>query len=307
MMRRRLVRIALMRSTIHLVTAEDCLAWRPLLAPPMERAFQGNFAKHLAGVDLDAVLDEGRALVEAQPRTFSELGKLLQERWPDRDAASLAQLVRAWAPLVQVPPRGLWGYSGQAAHTTAEAWLDRPLAAGPSIDDFVLRYLAALGPATVMDAQNWSGLTRLREVFERLRPCLVTFRSEDGRELFDLPDAPRPPEDTPVPARYLYDYDNLLLGHADRSRFMDEAHPTDGLWTEHGPANGAILVDGVVRGSWRLERQGRGANAAARLDVRSLDKLPQKVAQPLAAEGTRLLHFFTPEAARAEVQFLTGT
>jgi hypothetical protein len=295
-----------MRSTIHLVTAEDCLAWRPLLDAVLMRPFQGNFAKNLVGADLDAVAEEARRLVEEAPRTFSELGKLLQVHWPGRDAASLAQLARARLALVQVPPRGLWGYTGQAAHTTAEAWLDRPLAPRPSIDYFVLRYLAALGPATAMDAQNWSGLTRLREVFERLRPRLVTFRSEDGRELFDLPDAPRPPEDTPAPVRYLYDYDNLLLGHADRSRFVDETHRTAGLWTEHGPANGAFLVDGVVRGSWRLEREGRGAKVAARLDVRSLDKLPQAVTRPLTAEGRLLLKFLAPEAANHEVLFLTG-
>jgi hypothetical protein len=135
----------------------------------------------------------------------------------------------------------------------------------------------------------------------------VTFRSEDGRELFDLPDAPRPPEETPAPVRYLYDYDNLLLGHADRSRFIDEAHRTDGLWTQNGPANGAILVDGVVRGSWRLERDGRGTSKAARLDVRSIEKLPQPATRPLIAEGKRLLHFLAPEAASHEVRFLIGS
>jgi hypothetical protein len=287
------------------VTAEDCLAWRPLLDAVLLRGFQGNFAKHLVGVDLDAVAAEARSLVEAEPRTFSALGNRLQEHWPDRDAASLAQLARARLALVQVPPRGLWGHSGQAAHTTAEHWLEQPLEASPSIDDFVLRYLGALGPATVMDAQNWSGLTKLREVFERLRPRLVTFRSEGGSELFDLPDAPRPPEETPAPVRYLYDYDNLLLGHADRSRFIDEAHSTSGLWTRNGPPNGAFLIDGMVRGNWRLEREGRGAKAVARLDVRSIKRLPPSATRPLSEEGERLLEFLAPEAPRREVQFLT--
>ncbi|HEX2036936.1 MAG TPA: winged helix DNA-binding domain-containing protein, partial [Chloroflexota bacterium] len=202
---RRVVRLALMRSTIHLVTARDCLFLRPLVQPVIERSMNGNFGRSLAGVDAAALAAAGRALVEERPLTFTELGKRLAERWPGRDPAALAQAVRAWVPLVQVPPRGLWGTSGQARHTSAESWLGRPLDPAPSLEELVVRYLAAFGPAGVMDMQTWSGLTRLGEVVEGLRPRLVTFRDEQGRELFDLPDAPRPDPDTPAPPRFLYD------------------------------------------------------------------------------------------------------
>src|SRR5262249_33870599 len=152
------------RSTIHLVTARDCLALRPLMQPVIERSAKGNFGRHWIGLDAEALVAAGRALVEQQPRTFSELGKLLAERWPDRDPAALAQAIRAWVPLVQVPPRGVWAMSGPAVHTTAEAWLGRPLATDFSPEEMILRYLAAFGPATVKDMQTWSGLTRLGEV-----------------------------------------------------------------------------------------------------------------------------------------------
>jgi hypothetical protein len=150
---RQVVRIALMRSTIHLVTARDCLTLRPLVQPVIERSTKGSFGRHWVGLDAEALIAAGRALVEERPLTFSELGKLLAERWPDRDAAALAQAIRAWAPLVQTPPRGVWGASGQARHTTVEHWLGRSLASDPSLEEMILRYLAAFGPATVKDMQ----------------------------------------------------------------------------------------------------------------------------------------------------------
>ena len=185
---RRAVRIAVMRSTIHLVTARDAWGLRPLVQPAHDRMLQSNFGSRLAGLDRDEVVHEGRAIVEERPVTFKQLGERLRERWPEADPLALSMLIRTAVPLVQVPPRGLWRRSGPVAHTSMEAWLGEPPADLPSIDEVMVRYLAAFGPASVMDAQAWSGLTRLGEVFERLRPRLMSFRDDAGRELFDLPD-----------------------------------------------------------------------------------------------------------------------
>ena len=160
-----------MRSTIHLVTAGDCLALRPLVQPVIERSHQSNHGELLDGLDQREVAEAGRALVDDEPRTLAALGAALAGRWPGRDPQALAMAVRTFVPLVQPPPRGLWGHSGQAKVTSAEHWLGRPLAA-MAIEELVHRYLGAFGPASVRDVQAWSGLTRLGDTVEAMRPRL---------------------------------------------------------------------------------------------------------------------------------------
>ena len=295
---RRVVRIGLMRGTIHLVSADDRLRLRPAVQSVLERGLRANFGRQLTDVDRAALARAGRALVEDRPMTFSELGDALAPRWPQYPPNALAQGVRALVPLVQVPPRAVWGQAGQAAHTSAEAWLGRPLAASASPDQAVLRYLAAFGPATVADAQAWSGLTRLREVVGRLEPWLRTFRDEQGRELFDLPDAPRPDPDTPAPVRLVAEFDNLILSHADRARVISEPD-RQRLYTKNGIFPGTALIDGFVRGMWRVTI----ARRAAVLTVEMFGPVGGRDRDAVAAEGERLLEFAAPGSPDAEFRF----
>ena len=295
---RRAVRIALMRSTIHLVTARDCLGLRPLVQPMIERATLGGYGRRLDGIDLVKLAAAGRALVEERPHTFAELGTRLARRWRGRDPAALAQMVRALLPLVQVPPRGVWGERGQAMHTTAEAWLGAPVAHAPSLDAMVLRYLAAFGPASVRDVQTWCGLRRLRDVLERLRPELVTFRAPDGAELFDLPDAPRPDPRAPAPPRFLPEYDNLLLSHADRTRIAADVHRNRFI-SPNGMVSGSVLVDGFVRGMWRLVTNGKGTV----LEVDLFDVPARRDRAAVAGEAEALLAAMVGGSDRRTVAF----
>jgi hypothetical protein len=294
---RQMVRGPLMRATLHLVSARDCLTLAPLLRPVLERNYWTGspFGRKVKGVDVDAVLAAGRALLDERPRTNAQLRALMAERWPDHDATSLAYAVHHLVPVVQVPPRGVWGQKGLPTWATAEHWLGRPVDPAPSIDQIVLRYLAAFGPAGTMDVQAWSGLTRLREVTDRLRPQLQVFRSEAGRELFDLPDAPRPDPDTPAPVRFLPQFDNVSLSHADRSHLAAAAPaqwPTDDLhWS-------ALLVDGFIAGVWRLARDRR----AATLTVRLFGAPGSQAEAEVAEEGERLLAFLAPDAEPREVR-----
>jgi Winged helix DNA-binding domain len=301
---RGVVRIALMRGTIHLVSARDCLPLRRHMQPVLDRMFRTNHGKRLPGVDLAALAAAGRELVESEPMTFRQLGDALAKRWPDYPPGDLAQGVRALVPLVQVPPRAVWGRSGQSLHTSAESWLGRSLKTqtetqtetqtGPDLTGLVTRYLAAFGPATVRDIQAWSGLTGLRAVVEALRPGLVTFRSRDGAELFDLPDAPRPPGDTPAPVRLVAEFDNLVLSHADRTRIISEDH-RGRLSTINGIFPGTILIDGFVAGMWRLTT----ARGTAALTLEVWDPVAKTERDALVTEAERMLEFAAPGAAHA--------
>jgi hypothetical protein len=294
---RQVVRIALMRATIHLVSARDCLTFRPLIQPVLDRSLPAIFGKQLEGLDAAALAEAGRALVDAEPRTFGELGGLLAPDWPGHPPNALAQGVRTLVPLVQIPPRAVWGAAGQSRHTSAEAWLGSPLDPSPSLEALVTRYLAAFGPATVADVQAWSGLTRLAEVMDGLRPGLRTFRDERGKELFDLPDAPRPAPGTPVPVRLVAEFDNLVLSHADRSRVISPDH-RQRLNTRNGIFPGTVLVDGFVAGIWRITRS-RGA-AALTLEMFTSSSPADRDA--IVAEAERLLGF-AAAGADHEIRF----
>jgi hypothetical protein len=165
----------------------------------------------------------------------------------------------------------------------------------------VLRYLGAFGPATVADVTAWSRLTGLRAVVEPLRPRLRAFRDDDGRELFDLPDAPRPPPDTPAPPRFLPEYDNVLLSHADRSRFVAPEQRRR-LAALPGRVHGAVLLDGFVFGVWRLDRGREGGSAT--LVVSHVGRVARRDAARIAAEGRRLLRFLAADAAERDVRFV---
>ena len=280
---REVVRLHLMRNTVHLVSARDCLDWRALFYPLHAAKFSAQFRRGMAGVDRDALLRQAKRLLEEQPRTRGELAGLLAERWPEADPGALAYAATHHIALCQVPPRGIWGKNGPAAWAPVENWLGAPLRPVP-VDALVLRYLGAFGPATVADIQVWSGLTRLREVVERLP--LRMFRGEAGQALHDLPDASRPGEDVPAPPKFLPEYDNLLLSHADRTRIIpgNRAVP---LPPGNGATAGTFLIDGTWQGTWQVRGQ--------TLSIQPFTKLRSPDRDALLTEAVQLCAFIAPQ------------
>jgi len=285
-----------MRSTVHLVTAGDALGLRPWLQPALDRGLRSSrWAAGVAEVDRAELVAHGRGLLAGQPLGPMELRVALGERFPAADPESLVNALRVWAPLVQVPPRGLWGASGGPRYAFLDEWLDAPPAA-PDPAELVRRYLAAYGPATPADMQKWSGMTGLKAVFAGMD--LRTYGGEDGRVLYDLPDAPLTDPGTPVPARYVAEFDNLLLSHADRTRILADEHRPR-VMTVNGIVRGSVLVDGFVGGTWRFER----AKGAAAVVVTPFAALRAADRDRLAEEGTRLLSASDSAAGERQVRF----
>ena len=290
---RRAARIAAMRGTVHLFTAADALALRPLAQPVLDRELKVRmFREPLEGVDLRPVLALAVEALAAGPTTMQQLRALFAERFPDLDAPALAYACRNHLALVQTPPRGLWRRGGQVRYALADRWLGGQLRA-PFVEDVVRRYLAAFGPASNADIATWSRLQAIREITEGMRPSLRTHRDERGRELFDLPEAQIADPDAPAPVRVLPEYDNVLLSHDDRSRFFPSAEAKALLGSVERKVSGTVLCDGVVVGTWRVDR----STAPRRLVVDHAVVLTDAAQAEIEREVAAMIPFAAPDAA----------
>lgn len=304
---RRAVRATFLRGTLHLVSAADYLALRPPLRPVLDASLRSILDQRAPGTPLDLAALAAFARTQL-PATFDALRPLLAAKFPHIDERALGYAVRMHLPVVQVPSDDPWSFPSAAAFADAESWLGARLATpaassaaaaadADAADSLVRRYLAAFGPATVRDCQRWSGLPDLKPAFERLRPSLVTFRDDRKRELFDLPDAPRPPPETPAPIRFVPDFDNLVLGHDDRRRIISDDHRPH-LTTKNLQVKATFLVDGLAAGTWKIER----TKQTATLVLSPFTKLARPTRAALDEEGEALLAFVEPDAARRAIQ-----
>jgi hypothetical protein len=284
---RRVVRGGLIRRTKHLASSADYLWLRPLVQLPNFSGGprRGLYGRETAGLDMAALADASRELMSGRMLTGPQLGRLLAERFPGRDWVVLMGSAQFLVAVVHAPPGGAWGSWGIRGGTSfvlAEEWLGRPMAVSPRIETLIRRYLAAFGPASVMDMQAWSGVTRLRDQVDGLRSELRVFHTEQGTELFDLPDAALADPELPVPVRFLPAYDNLLLGHADRTRIIRDE---DRKLVAPGRALvlPTFLVDGFVHGTWSLK--------GATLRICPFRPLARSDTAAVLAEAERLLDF----------------
>ena len=295
--RRELVRATMMRGTLHVVSARDFQRLRPAIQPVLTRGMKSILRDRATALDVPALVAAARAFFEEEPRTFTELRDHLMTLHPAGDERAMGFAVRTHLPLVQLPTAATWAFPADADFAVAEAFLGAPLGKDASPGALVLRYLAAFGPATVADAQAWSGLQGLREVMEALRPSLVTLRDERGRELFDLPDAPRPDEDTVAPIRLLPEFDNLIVSRAD-ARFVSDEHRKS-IFLSALRVLPTVLIDGFAAATWKTERK----KAAATLVITPFAALTKPIRGAVEEEASALLRFLEGDATTFAVDF----
>jgi len=293
---RRVVRIALMRGTVHLVTAADALAWRPVVQGIYDRDLKQNtlHAHELAALDHDEVAEAARKLLLRGPMPGNALGAELAARWPDVPKASLTHLARGRLPLVQTPPRAIWGKAGQTTYACLDDWVGAPLSP-PSPASLISRYLRAFGPATVADVQTWAGITRLGEVAAGMD--LRRYRGPDGRELLDLPELTVPDEDVPAPPRLLGPFDQTILSYADRTRVISDAYRKRVI-SHNGLVKGTLLAGGQVCGFWEI----KAAKKAAVIELSPFDKLPKRDLAALEKSAAELVEWAEAAAETHEVR-----
>lgn len=295
---RQLVRILMMRRTVHLLTATDALGLRTLHDPMLRQRIRGTLGRLMPGVDEAALAEACRPLFAERPQGLAEAARVVADRWPGVEPRVLGDAVSTLLPLVQVPPRGLWRRAGPARWTTVGSWLgSEPPATGRAgsipAEEVVLRYLRAFGPAATADIRAWSGLSGLPAVPRALAPELRTYHDERGRLLWDHPDGAVADPRLPAAPRFLPAFDNALLGYDDRTRIVAAEHRRVSV-----AGSRVLLVDGWVAGTWTDERDG----GAAVLRVHRLTSLGSRGSErAVVAEAERVVAVLHPDATAHQV------
>ena len=289
------VRGAGLRSTQHLVAGEDFRWLRPTIQPVLDRNARSPYVtRETIGLDLDEITAVGIELLGDDTLSRRELRKRFVEKWPGRNGQVMVAALERRVPLVHSPATGAWGRWGSPAGVAvvrAEFVVGEMSESQP--EALIRRYLAAFGPAAVSDFQSWSGLTRMGEVFEIMRPGLGVYRTEVG-ELFDLPDAALADVDVPAPVRFLPAFDNVLLGHATRTRIVSD---DDRKVVMPGGAQvvPTFLVDGFVGGTWSLQ--------GSELLVKNFRPLSRAIRSEVVSEAEQLLEFVIPGDPARKISF----
>jgi hypothetical protein len=281
---RSIVRATYLRATLHLTSAADHLALRATLQPALSGAAESIMRARSAEFDVRKVVAKARRLLAGGPLTFNELRPQLVAAFPDVEERAMGYAVRMHLPLAMVPTEDRWAFPTDSAFTPSEDWLGKPLAKEDPAA-LVRSYLRAFGPAGAADAQTWSGLKGMKDVFAGIGDELVEFRA-GRRAVFDLPDAPRPPEDTPAPPRLLADFDTLVLAYKDRTRLVADEH-RKGLVTKNLRIPATFLVDGMVAGTWTLARKKGGST----VELAPFTRLAKADRAALEEEGAALARF----------------
>ena len=287
---RQVVRATMLRGTLHLMLAEDVLAFRTTLRTEMEMTMPAG--KRWTQADLEPTLSLASEHFQA-PASFETLRERIEASGLD-DVRFRAYAARLLLPLVQANSDAPYGFDTGGEFVLAESWLGNNVAAQPDPEALVRRYLAAWGPATPADFAAWSGMKGVARWFEALGADVVLLRDERKRTFYDLRDAPRPAADVPVRPRLLPEFDGVMLGWQDRTR-MISADDAKLIANRNLQVPAVVLVDGFVGGTWKIERKRKVASVT----IRTFRPISLDDRQALEEEALSLLRTFEPDSTPA--------
>ena len=274
---RTVVQGTLLRGTIHLVSREDywpfAVAVRPMLREWFLRVTKGDPSE----AELERAAKTVQAALRDRPRRQAEIDELVGRRARGG--------INMMLDLVRIPPSGTWDRRKADLHADAESWLGRSgISPADARDQLVRRYLGGFGPATRAEIANWAGLpvTSVSESLNQIEH--VSYQAKDGTAMVDLPDAPLPDPDTPVPVRFLPTWDATLLVHARRTQLLPEVHRPKVFSTKTPHSVPTFLVDGSVAGTWRYQN--------GDIHLAEFDPLPRRARREVerAAEALAAFH-----------------
>jgi hypothetical protein len=274
---RKVVKTQLFRITLHMTSARDypyfAAAWLPAArdrTPGVTVEKLEELSRRVKAAAMNAPVTQA----QVEELAAAEMGGL---RWR----------TRTLTPLVHLPPSGTWSHYGRAQLRAMEAVLGVEL---PSREDgaerLVRSYFAAFGPATQEDLLRFAGMRvgDIRAGLERVK--LRSFRDERGRILLDLPRAPLPDPETPVPVRFLPKWESSLLAYAppERTRILPEKLRSTVI-AKNGDVLPTVLVDGFVAATWDV-------GTKRDLTITPLQHLTKQERAAIDDEGERLVEFF---------------
>lgn len=288
-----------MRSTLHFVGADDLPWLLGLLGPLFVRL--GKRRRLQLGIDgavgERAMQAIGEILAAEGPLARAELGDRLAARGIPIEGQALYHLIG------RAGLEGILCIGAPRDGTTTYAPLPQWIGVEPdeggkdAASRLVRRYLQGYGPTGPEDFASWSGLplSQARSAFNAMSPALVEAMGADDMALWLLPEQLDwlAESDGAGPIVHLLPaYDDYLLGYRSRELILEEAHVRR-VHPGGGVIRPALLVDGKVAGTWRLERR----TAVAKVVVEPFAHLSPDVLAAIADEVASLGRFLEQEVA----------
>lgn len=233
------VKVNVMRGTVHLLTARQYWAWRPALRDVLKRNV-GSFCRGIwDAVDYEDLVRWGTDFVsDGRHLTRGDMGQAASQKFPAGDPAHLGFAMRMILPLVEVPSATMWSPARTRYVYAPEVCSGQPMKAEDGLADLAQSFAAAFGSSAVDDFAYWSGLTKT----EAVRQSVVLTGSVVSS-----------PGSLGSPTTVLPEFDNMYFCRRSSDSDLYQAKKDPRL--KPGFMPGSLVADGSVVAHWTFAKQ----------------------------------------------------